>query len=82
MAYLEEILPQIRKGQKDCGMNEIRLTTENFVQFLRENPQTRLHALPEKYFRTDSPMLIVSHELFQKIWESVYNDKELTDERD
>jgi hypothetical protein len=48
-------------------MTQLTVPPVKFIQFVRDNPNLKVMAMPEKYVRTDTPFLLVSHELFSKM---------------
>ena len=57
-------------------MNRINLSIEQLMQFIRDYPHTRIYAVPERYCKTENPTLILSHELFQKLYEQLEKEQE------
>jgi hypothetical protein len=63
-------------------MSTLSVPPDKFIQFVRDNPNLRVYAMPEAYCRTDMPILCVSQELFSKMLEEMGYDGEVVNERD
>jgi hypothetical protein len=63
-------------------VSTLSVPPDKFIQFVRDNPNLRVYAMPDAYCRTDRPILCVSHELFSKMLEEMGYDKEGKNERD